>query len=74
MTEPIFELGKVPFLPHCEIQSREYKKDGKWYYAIRNNYNPYGSGVADEDWVIQQVEKAKKVINERKAKLAAGYL
>lgn len=56
--DPIFELGKVPELPHCEIQQREYR-DGKWHYAIRNNYNPWGSGWGDEDWIIEQVTKAQ---------------
>lgn len=57
---PIFELGRVPCLPHCELQQREYRKDGKWYYAIRNNYNPWGSGWADEDWIIGQITKEQE--------------
>jgi hypothetical protein len=74
MIQPIFELGKVPFLPHCTIQKREYKKDGRWYYFIHNSYNANCSGLADEDWIVEQVEKAKKIINDRKNKLSIGYL
>lgn len=58
-TDPIFEVGRVPNLPHCEIQQREYR-NGKWHYAIRNNYNPWGSGWADEDFIISEIAKAKK--------------
>jgi len=54
---PIFEIGRVPCLPHCELQEREYRKDGKWYYFVRNNYNPWGSGWADEDYIIGQITK-----------------
>ncbi|MFS0489920.1 hypothetical protein [Leadbetterella byssophila] len=57
---PIFELGVVPLLPHCKIIEREYRKDGKWHYGIINSYNGYGSGWADEDWVIGQVIKEQQ--------------
>lgn len=58
-TDPIFELGPVPRLEHCIIQKREYR-DGKWQYGIINNYNPYGSGWADEDFIISEIAKEKK--------------
>lgn len=58
--EPLFKLGKVPALEHCEIQQIEKQKDGKYRYAIRNNYNPWGSGWADEDWIVEQISKAQK--------------
>ena len=58
--EPIFELGAVPMLPHCKIIEREYRKDGRWYYGIINSYNAYGSGWADEDWIISQVTKEQQ--------------
>lgn len=56
--DPMFEIGKVPNLPHCEIQKREYREE-KWYYAIRNNYNPWGSGWLDEDALIIEIGKYK---------------
>ena len=59
MVNSIFEIGKVPFLPHCYIQEKKYE-NGKWKYAIRNNYNPWTSGWADEDWLIKIIQKAKK--------------
>lgn len=54
--ESIFEIGHVPKLPYWDIQKKEYR-DGKWYYAIRNTYNPWGSGWADEDYIIEQINK-----------------
>lgn len=56
--DPIFELGKVPFIPHCVLIARKYEKD-KWVYAIQNNYNSYGSGWGDEDFIISQIENVK---------------
>jgi hypothetical protein len=51
---PIFEIGKVPKLPHCVIKDRHY--DGvKWNYYIYNQYNSYASGWGDEDFIIQQI-------------------
>jgi hypothetical protein len=55
--DPIFELTKVPGIPYCTLWKREYRKDGKWYYAIINSYNSYGSGWANEDWIIEQIAK-----------------
>lgn len=55
-TLPIFQLGKVPKIPHCDIQERQYR-DGKWHYFICNNYNAYASGWADEDQLIEQIKK-----------------
>lgn len=55
---PIFELGKVPKLPHCIIQDRHY--DGKkWNYYIYNQYNSYASGWGDEDFIINEIKKLK---------------
>ena len=59
MPDPIFDIGKVPSLPHCVIHKREYRTDAKWHYAIINNYNSYGSGWADEDWIIAQIAKQR---------------
>lgn len=58
--DPIFELGKVPKMEHCVLQERQYRKDGKWYYFIRNNYNPWCSGWGDEDFIINQIAKYGK--------------
>lgn len=56
---PIFKLGSVPSLPHCELQKREYRNDGKWWYFISNNYNSYASGWGDEDFIIEEIAKHK---------------
>lgn len=58
-TDPIFDLGPVPQLPHCRIIEREYQQ-GKWHYGIINNYNAYGSGWADEDFIIAEITKEQK--------------
>lgn len=55
MPDPIFEIGPVPQLKHCEIQDRK-QKNGQWKYFIRNNNNPWGSGWADEDFIINQIK------------------
>jgi hypothetical protein len=55
-TTPIFEIGKVPCLSHCEIQIREHRSDG-WYYFVRNNYNPWGSGWVSENQIINEIYK-----------------
>lgn len=59
ITDPIFELGPVPLIPHCHIIEREYR-EGKWHYGINNSYNSYGSGWADEDFIIAEVTKEQQ--------------
>ncbi len=55
-TEPIFSIGDVPKLPHCKIQERKF--DGNnWVYFILNTNNPWGSGWADEDFIIAQIKE-----------------
>lgn len=55
-TEPIFGYGKIPYLPHMFIQAREWRED-KWWYFLQNNYNPWGSGWGDEDFIISQIKE-----------------
>jgi len=57
--DPIFQLGKIPSLPHCIIQSRQW--DGRdWKYFLYNSYNSYASGWGTEDFIIEQISKEKK--------------
>lgn len=60
ITDPIFEIGPVPHLPHCNIIEREYR-EGQWHYGIINSYNAYGSGWADEDFIISEVTKEQQL-------------
>lgn len=60
-TDPIFDLGPVPCLPHCHIIEREHR-ESKWHYGIYNSYNAYGGGWADEDYLIEQITKEQKLI------------
>jgi hypothetical protein len=56
---PLFKDGKVPAVPHCEIQGMERRSDGLWYF-IRNNYNPWASGWMSEDRIVHEVTKAQR--------------
>lgn len=59
LTDPLFRVGVVPFIPWCEIQDALPVADG-WHYFIRNSYNPWASGWMTEDDVVAEVTKAKK--------------
>ena len=56
--DPMFQSGRVPSLPHCEIQEREEDRGG-WRYYIYNHYNVYASGWASEDFIISEIGKSK---------------
>ncbi len=58
-TDPIFNLGRVPYIPHCEIQQREFR-DREWHYFIQNNYSPIASGWITEDRLMEQISDNKR--------------
>lgn len=55
---PLFTIGKVSFISHCNIIESKYVEN-QWNYFIVNEYNSYGSGWLNEDEIITKIKNLK---------------